>query len=209
VRARDFARDLACDLARGLARETRPCTRSRTRAALRVALPRPAMPPAKRSAAAMTSSTPVVSAASLTTLHQVLSCFLEPCPQGTSAVGAAKVYWHPIVDTLAWIMEEPATGGGDRWDEGHRTTTCAKWCATTVLRRPTLCLWAVRVRDTSPWTEPPVRRGRGRQHRSSSAARLGMGPRPCRLESSGDREEREERAECHLMPATRPTSRFS
>ena len=54
------------------------------------------------------SSPPVVSTASLTTLHQVLSCFLEPCSQGTSPVGAAKVYWHQIVDTLALIMGEPA-----------------------------------------------------------------------------------------------------
>ena len=68
-----------------------------------------AMPPAKRSAVAMArSSPPVVSAASLTTLHQVLSCFLKPCSQGTSPVGAAKVYWHQIVDTLALIMGEPA-----------------------------------------------------------------------------------------------------
>jgi hypothetical protein len=92
----------------------RPRTRSRTRAAPRVALPLPAMPPAKRSAAAMASSPPVVSAASLTTLHQVLSCFLEPCPQGTSAVGAAKVYWHPIVDTLASIMGVGACNGRRR-----------------------------------------------------------------------------------------------
>jgi hypothetical protein len=54
------------------------------------------------------SSPPVVSAASLTTLHQVLSCFLEPCSQGTSPVGAAKVYWHQLIDTLAFIMGAPA-----------------------------------------------------------------------------------------------------
>ena len=66
------------------------------------------MPPAKRSAAEMASSPPVASPASLTTLHHVLSCFLEPCPQGTSPVGAAKVYWHQLIDTLAWIMGEPA-----------------------------------------------------------------------------------------------------
>jgi hypothetical protein len=68
------------------------------------------------------SSPPVVSAASLTTLHQVLSCFLEPCSQGTSPVGAAKVYWHQIVDTLALIMGEPALDflkphRGTGWDE--------------------------------------------------------------------------------------------
>ena len=56
----------------------------------------------------MASTPPIVSAATLTTLHHVLSCFLEPCPPGTSAVGAAKVYWHQIVDTLAFIMGEPA-----------------------------------------------------------------------------------------------------
>ena len=44
----------------------------------------------------MASSPPIVSEASLTTLHHILSCFLEPCPPGTSAVGAAKVYWHQI-----------------------------------------------------------------------------------------------------------------
>ena len=59
-----------------------------------------------------------MSEASLTTLYHILSCFLEPCPPGTSVVGAAKVYWHQIVDTLAFIMGElPAAGGGDRWGE--------------------------------------------------------------------------------------------
>lgn len=69
---------------------------------------RQALPFAKRSAAEMASSAPIVSEASLTTLYHILSCFLEPCPPGTSAVGAAKVYWHQIVDTLAFIMGEPA-----------------------------------------------------------------------------------------------------
>jgi hypothetical protein len=48
------------------------------------------MPPKRKAAAMERSSPPVVSAASLTTLHQVLSCFLEPCSQGTSPVGAAN-----------------------------------------------------------------------------------------------------------------------
>ena len=122
----------------------------------------------------MASSLPVVSAASLTTLHHVPSRFLEPCPQGHVRRVRRQGLLAPLSSTRwrgSWgscLQRAEAIDGANGIGAVLRHAR-----GGVLLRRPTL--WAVRVRDTSPWTEPPVRRGRGRQHRSSSsAARLGM-----------------------------------
>ena len=122
----------------------------------------------------MASSLPVVSAAYLTTLHHVPSRFLEPCPQGHVRRVRRQGLLAPLSSTRwrgSWgscLQRAEAIDGANGIGAVLRHAR-----GGVLLRRPTL--WAVRVRDTSPWTEPPVRRGRGRQHRSSSsAARLGM-----------------------------------
>lgn len=122
----------------------------------------------------MASSLPVVSAAYLTTLHHVPSRFLEPCPQGHVRRVRRQGLLAPLSSTRwrgSWgscLQRAEAIDGANGIGAVLRHAR-----GGVLLRRPTL--WAVRVRDTCPWTEPPVRRGRGRQHRStSSAARLGM-----------------------------------
>ena len=122
----------------------------------------------------MASSLPVVSAAYLTTLHHVPSRLLEPCPQGHVRRVRRQGLLAPLSSTRwrgSWgscLQRAEAIDGANGIGAVLRHAR-----GGVLLRRPTL--WAVRVRDTCPWTEPPVRRGRGRQHRStSSAARLGM-----------------------------------
>ena len=122
----------------------------------------------------MASSLPVVSAAYLTTLLHVPSRFLEPCPQGHVRRVRRQGLLAPLSSTRwrgSWgscLQRAEAIDGANGIGAVLRHAR-----GGVLLRRPTL--WAVRVRDTCPWTEPPVRRGRGRQHRStSSAARLGM-----------------------------------
>ena len=53
-------------------------------------------------------------------------------------------------------------------------TRCAALPAALMTTTSRTRFAAFRLSASTPWTEPPVRRGRGRQRRSSSAARLGM-----------------------------------
>jgi hypothetical protein len=74
---------------------------------------------------------------------------------GTSAECAAKLYWHPLSSTrwrASWgscLQRAEAIDGAN--DSG---AVLRQVRGGVLLRRPTP--WAGRVRDTSPWTEPPV-----------------------------------------------------
>ena len=123
----------------------------------------------------MAPSLPVVSAAYLTTLHHVPSRFLEPCPLQARPPSAppsstgTPFRRHAGVDLGGAALQRSEAIDGAK-DSG---AVLRHVRGRVLLRRPTP--WAGRVRDTSPWTEPPVKAwARGRQHRSSSAARLGM-----------------------------------
>ena len=85
----------------------------------------------------------------------------QPLPRavpaaGTSAECAAKLYWHPLSSTrwrASWgscLQRAEAIDGAK--DSG---AVLRHVRGRVLLRRPTP--WAGRVRDTSPWTEPPVK----------------------------------------------------
>ena len=87
----------------------------------------------------MAPSPPVVSAASLTTLHHVPSRFLEPCPlQARPPSAPPSSTGTPFVDTLAWILGELHCSGRRR-STGRRTAgpyydMCEAVCSYDTLR---------------------------------------------------------------------------
>ena len=156
-RARDLTRNSARGLARGLAhalarvlargplRESPREPRCPCRRCLLPSDRRPQWPPLPRG-------------------ERGVSDDLAPRPQplpravpaaGTSAECAAKLYWHPLSSTrwrASWgscLQRAEAIDGAN--DSG---AVLRQVRGRVRLRRPTP--WAGRVRDTSPWTEPPV-----------------------------------------------------
>ena len=84
----------------------------------------------------------------------------QPLPRavpaaGTSAECAAKLHWHPFRRHAGVDLGGAALQRSEAIDGAKDSGAVQRQVRGRVLlRRPTP--WAGRVRDTSPWTEPPV-----------------------------------------------------